>query len=134
MKKVFSFLALFAFLFTLSFLVGLSQGLDLSGTWKGTTAIPDSQDVDEITLILTKTTEGYKGTISDSFGFAQNEEIEDIEFEDNNFSFSFTIFNGEEYMRVFMNLTIDSEDSLSGYWELEDGSSSSIELKKIRQQ
>lgn len=134
MKKAFSILAIFVFLFTLSFLRGLSQGVDLSGTWKGTTEIPDLQDVDEITLILTRTAEVYKGTISDSFGFAQNEEIEDIEFEDNNFSFSFAIFDGAEYMRVFMNLTIDSEDSLSGYWELEDGSSSSIELKKINQQ
>ncbi|MFQ5721921.1 MAG: hypothetical protein ACE5GI_05475 [Candidatus Aminicenantales bacterium] len=133
MKKALSMLFSFIFLFTFSSLIGLSQGLDLSGTWKGTTEIPDSQDVDEITLVLTKTTEGYKGTVSDSFGFAQNEEIEDVEFEDNNFSFSFTIFNGEDYMRVFMNLTIDSEDSLSGYWELEDGSSSSIELKKINQ-
>ena len=130
MRKILVILNLFAFLLILNSISGFCQELDLSGTWEGSTEIPDMQGVDEITLILEKTAEGYKGTITDSFGFAQNEEIEDVEFEESTLSFSFTIFNGEQYMRVFMSLTIDSEDSLSGYWQLEDGSSSSIELKK----
>ena len=133
MKKTMSFLASIALLLGLTFTAGLGQGMDLSGTWQGTTEIPDSQEVDEVILVLEKTEQGYTGTLTDSLGFAQHEEIENIEFEDNNLSFSFTIFNGEDYLQIVMHLTIDSENSMSGYWELEDGSSSSIQLKKSSQ-
>ncbi len=133
MKKTMSFLASIALLLGLTFTAGLGQGMDLSGTWQGTTEIPDSQEVDEVILVLEKTEQGYTGTLTDSLGFAQHEEIENIEFEDSNLSFSFTIFNGEDYLQIVMHLTIDSENSMSGYWELEDGSSSSIQLKKSSQ-
>lgn len=129
MKKTASILAAMAFLLFLAPGVSFSGEVDLSGTWVGTTEVPDNPEMDEMTLILEKTEKGYTGTISDSFGFAQEEELEDVEFKDETLSFSFTIYNGEEYMLVYVDLTV-GEDSMSGSWKLEDGTSASIELKR----
>jgi len=108
----------------------IGNELDISGTWVGTTEIPDMVENDEVTLILEKENDEYSGTISDSMGMVQDAELENIEFHDNQLSFEFLSFNGYDYVRVFMTFTVE-EDTMDGYWEIEDGTSSPIELKKI---
>ena len=129
MKKTTSILALLTFLLILTYGISFCEDIDLSGTWVGTTEVPDPPEPDKLTLVLEKTNGEYSGTISDSLGFAENEECEDIEFKDNTLSFNFTIYNGDEYMQVYATLTVDG-DTMKGYWEMENGSSSSVELKR----
>ena len=129
MKRTASILSLLAFLLILSYGISFCQEVDLSGTWKGTTEVPDAMEPDEVTLVLEKIGEEYSGTISDSLGFAEEAELENIEFKDNTLTFSFTIFDGFEYMTVYTTLTVEG-DKMSGYWETEDGSSAPIELER----
>jgi hypothetical protein len=128
MKKTASALALFAFLLVLSCGMSFSQQADLSGTWVGSTEVPDAVELDKLTLVLKKEEGKYYGTITDSLGMLQDTEIEDVEFKDNTLTFTFQADTGEEYVTVSTSLTVKG-DKMSGYWETE-GDSASIELER----
>jgi hypothetical protein len=127
MKKTASILSLIAFLLILSCGISLSQQVDLSGTWEGTTEVPDAMEPDKITLVIEKIDGEYSGTFSDSMGFAEEAELKDIEYKENSLTFNFTIYNGFEYMQVYTTLTVDG-NKMTGSWETEDGSSGQVEL------
>lgn len=129
MKKIASALTLFAFLLVLSCGMSFSQQADLSGTWVGSTEVPDSPEPDMLTLVLKKEEGKYSGTITDSLGMLQDTEIEDVELKDNTLTFTFQANNGEEFITVYASLTVKG-DKLSGYWESEDGNSASIEMER----
>ncbi len=128
MKKTTSTFALIIFIFTLSCGISFCQDIDLSGTWVGETEVPD-QGTDELTLVLEKKEGEYTGTTSDSLGMLDETECEDIEFKDSNLSFNFSIYDGYSTMKVYITLTVEG-DTMTGYWETEDGSTGSIKLKK----
>jgi len=127
MKKTASMLSMLAFLLALSYGISFCQEVDLSGTWEGTTEVPDAPEPDQITLVLEKIDGEYSGTFTDSLGFAEDAELKDIEFKDNTLTFNFTIFDGFEYAQVYSTLTVDG-NKMSGGWETEDGDSGQIEL------
>jgi hypothetical protein len=129
MKRADSLLAMIAFLLILSYGISFCQEVDLSGTWEGTTEVPDVAEPDQITLVLEKINGEYSGTFTDSLGFAEDAELEDIEFKDNTLTFSFTIFDGFEYAMIYTTLTVEG-NKMSGNWESEDGNSSTIELER----
>lgn len=129
MKRTASLLAMIAFLLTLSCGISFCQEVDLSGTWEGTTEVPDSPEPDQLTLVLEKIDGEYSGTITDSLGFAEDAELKDIEFKGNTLTFNFTIFDGFEYATVYATLTVE-RDKMSGHWETEDGNSSTVELER----
>jgi hypothetical protein len=129
MKKITSTLSLFAFLLTLSCGIFFCQEVDLSGTWEGKTEVPDTPEPDQLTLVIEKIDGEYRGTINDSLGFAEDAELEDVEFKDNTFTFSFTIFDGFEYDTVYATLKVEG-NRMSGSWESEGGTSGSVELVK----
>lgn len=106
-----------------------SEEADLSGKWVGTTEIPDAPETDEVTLILEKENGQYSGTVSDSLGMVTDAVIEEVEFKDNTLTFNFTTFDGYEYLKVYITLKVEG-DTMTGYWETDDGSSAPIELKK----
>jgi hypothetical protein len=128
MKKTASALALFTFLLVLSCGLSFSQQADLSGTWVGSTEVPDAVELDKLTMVLKKEEGKYSGTITDSLGMLQDTEIEDVEFKDNTLTFTFQADTGEEYVTVSTSLTVKG-DKMSGYWETE-GDSASIELER----
>ncbi len=130
MKRITSILSFLAFLLILSYGISFCQEVDLSGTWEGTTEVPEEAELDQITLTLEKIDEEYSGTFTDSLGFAQDAELEDIEFKDNTLTFSFTIFNGFEYAMIYATLTVEG-NKMSGNWESEDVSSGPVEFEKI---
>ncbi len=130
MKKITSVLSLFAFLLTLSCGISLSQEVDLSGTWEGKTEVPDSPEPDQLTVVIEKIDGEYRGTINDSLGFAEDAEMEDIKFEDNTLTFSFTIFDGFEYSTIYATLKVEG-NRMIGNWESEEGTSGPVELVKI---
>ncbi|NOR21657.1 MAG: hypothetical protein GQ476_03040 [Candidatus Aminicenantes bacterium] len=129
MKRITSILSLLAFLLILSYGISFCQEVDLSGTWEGTPEAPEEAELDQITLVLEKINGEYSGTFTDSLGFAEDAELKDIEFKEKTLTFNFTIFNGFEYMTVYATLTVEG-DKMSGYWETEDGNSSTIELER----
>ena len=129
MKRITSLLALVAFLLTLSCGISFCQEVDLSGTWEGTTEVPDALEPDQLTLVLEKIDGEYIGTVNDSLGYAEDAELEDIEFKENTLTFTFTIFDGFEYSAVYATLTVEG-NKMSGTWESEDGSSGPVELVK----
>ncbi len=132
MKKATSFMALLAFLLAFSSGISFSQQVDITGTWKGETEVPDAPEPDKLTLIIEKTEGKYTGTILDSMGMLQEEKCEDIELKDNTLTFKFNVFTGEEYLSVYTTLTVEG-DKMSGYWETEDGNSAAIELERSKQ-
>ncbi len=129
MKRTTSILSFLAFLLILSYGISFCQEVDISGTWEGTTEVPDVAEPDQITVVLEKIDGEYSGTFTDSLGFAEEAELEDIEFKDNTLTFSFTIFNGFEYAMIYATLTVEG-NKMSGNWESEDGSSGPVELEK----
>lgn len=128
MKKTTSTFVLIIFIFTLSCGISFCQDIDLNGTWVGETEVPD-QGTDEITLVLEKKDGEYTGTISDSLGMLQDVECEDIELKDNTLTLDFIFSDGYDYMTVYITLTVEG-DTMTGYWETEDGSTGSIILEK----
>lgn len=132
MKKILFILTLMTFALTLLSGTSHSQDVDLSGTWVGKTEVPE-QGTNEVTLKLQKNNGEYFGIVADSLGMVQDEECENIEFKEGELTFHFLIFNGTEYMRVYVALTVEG-DKMSGYWETEDGTSGSIELEKVGNQ
>jgi len=129
MKRTASLLAMIAFLLILSYGISFCQEVDLSGTWEGTTEVPDAPEPDQLTLVLEKIDGEYSGTITDSLGFAEDAELKDIEFKGNTLTFNFTTFDGFEYATVYATLTVEG-NKMSGNWETEDGNSSTVELER----
>lgn len=122
------------FLFCLAVGMGFALGplfgqdTDLTGTWEGSTFIPNSGD-DQVTLVLNKDGEAYSGTVTDSMGLANESALENTAYTDGTLSAEFTIFNGSEYMKIKLRLKLNGE-FLVGGWESEDGNTGSFELKR----
>lgn len=131
MKRTVPILSALVFFTVLFSGISLAQEVDLSGTWEGTTEVPDSIEPDAVALVLEKTNSGYSGTVTDMMGLVQNEEIEDVEFKDNTLTFNIPVWTGEVYLKVYLTLTVEG-DTMSGYWESEDGSSAPVELKRVK--
>lgn len=109
--------------------VVFGQSPDLSGTWLGETYVPDAVDPDELTLVLKKENGEYTGKLTDSMGMLEESECEDIEFVDNQLTFNFEVDTGTEYLRVYINLKVEG-DTMTGFWESEDGSTGEVSLRK----
>ena len=129
MKKAVSFLSLMVFLLSFSSGISLCQQADLSGTWVGETEVPDASEPDKVTLVLEKINGEYKGTVTDSMGLAQEAELENIEIKGNELKANFLVFDGYEYSRISIYLTVEG-DTMKGRWESESGDSASIELQR----
>lgn len=134
MRNIKAILALAALLATLLPTVSLSAEVDLSGTWVGSTQVPDRSEPDRITLIIKKEAGDYEGTVSDSLGLIKEETaLEDIEFEDNELTLSLTIpaSDGSEPKEVEAELVLE-KGRLKGSWFVEDGPQGEIVLEKTK--
>ncbi len=129
MKKI---TLLFTFtVFVLAAASGLmfGQSVDLSGTWVGETEVPDAIEPDEMTLVIIKENGEYSAKISDSMGMLNNTECEDFEFKENELTFNCEVDTGEEYMTVYITVKVEG-DTMTGFWETDDGSTGTLELTK----
>lgn len=129
MKKTASILSLLAFVMVLFNGVAFCQKVNLSGTWIGETEVPEGLEPDKVTLVLKKTNGEYTGNVTDSMGMAVKAELEDIEFEDNELTANFMIFDGYENARIYFTLTVEG-DTMKGFWESENGDSAAIKLHR----
>lgn len=128
MKKYISYLALFVFLMAFCSMISFSQDIDLTGTWEGSTVVPD-QGEDEMTLVIKKEEGEYTATITDSLGMLMDTECEDMEFKDGTLTFNFSILQEMETLIVWITLEVEGE-TMKGYWETAEGDQGDIELKK----
>ncbi|UCE41622.1 MAG: hypothetical protein JSV17_01125 [Candidatus Aminicenantes bacterium] len=128
MKKSSVYLVLFVFLLAICSAVSFSQEVDLTGTWEGSTIVPD-QGEDELTLVIQKEEDEYVATMSDSLGMLMDTECEEIEFEDGTLTFSISISQGMETFTVWFTLEVEG-DTMKGYWETAEGDQGDVELKK----
>ena len=128
MKKFSSYLALFVFLMACFSVFSFSQDIDLTGTWEGSTLIPD-QGEDQLTFVITKEDGEYAAKITDSMGMLADTECEDIEFEDGTLTFNFALTQDTQSQTIWITLELEG-DTLKGYWEDEEGGQGDIELKK----
>ena len=129
MKKTVSILSLLAFVMVLFNGAAFCQKVNLSGTWIGETEVPEGLEPDKVTLVLEKTNGEYTGNVTDSMGMAVKAELEDIEFEDNELTAHFMIFDGFENVRIYFRLTVEG-NTMKGFWESESGDSAVIELHR----
>ncbi len=127
-KKTFSSLTLIVFLLGIYAAFSFGQDVDLTGTWRGATEVPD-QGTDEMTLVIKKEGGEYSATITDSFGMLMDTECEDIEFNEGTLTFNFSIATGTESMTVWVNMTVEG-DKMTGYWETADGSQGDLHFEK----
>jgi hypothetical protein len=128
MRKLSKNLALSVILIMCCSILALSQDVDLTGTWEGTTFVPD-QGEDGMTLVIKKEGDEYTGTATDTFGMLMDTECQDLVFEDGTLSFFFSIGTGMESMTVWVTLEVEG-DTMKGYWEVAEGDQGDIELKK----
>ena len=128
MKKTLFPLVFFAFFVSLCSVISYAGDVDLTGTWKGSTVVPD-QGTDELTLVIKKEAGEYTAILSDSLGMLQETECEDIEFREGTLNFNFTIYQGYDSMTVWITLEVDG-DKMSGYWETADGGQGEINLER----
>jgi len=106
-----------------------AQEQDIAGTWKGSTEIPD-MGTDEMTLVITREEEKIQATISDSLGMLLDNECEDLEFKEGTLTFRVTAYSDYTSLRVWITLDV-AGDTMTGYWETEEGDRGTIELEKV---
>ena len=105
------------------------QTVDLSGTWFGSTAVPNAEEKDQITLVLKKEGNSYTGTVTDSMGMLNQTPLKEVKLEKGALSFYFMVFTGESELRVDSTLKI-SDGKLSGTWSSAAGDSGSYEFER----
>ena len=113
------------FLISVTGLPGQDQ--DLSGTWIGSTAIPNMEERDNLTLVLKKDGASYSGTITDSMGMLNAAVLEKVKLEKDTLSFEFLVVTQGGDVRVRSTLKV-SGDKLVGSWESEQGDTSALEM------
>jgi len=128
MKRSVIFLTLFVFMIAFCSVVSFSQDVDLTGTWEGSTEVPD-QGEDEMTLVIKKEKGEYTATISDSLGMLLDSECEEFEFKEGTLTFNFTVDMGMESMTVWITFDVKG-DTMKGQWETVEGDIGDIELIK----
>jgi hypothetical protein len=133
MRNKTAILALAAFLMSFLPAVSAAPAADLSGTWVGTTRVPDRSEPDKITLVLKKTGDEYAGTVSDSLGLVKEAALKDVEFDDDELTFIVTVpaSDGSEPVEVEAELLFEN-GTLTGSWSVEDGPEGGIVLEKMK--
>jgi len=128
MKRLSAFITLFIFMIAFCSVVSFSKDVDLTGTWEGTTIIPDMGE-DDMTLVIKKEKGEYTAMLSDSFEMLLDTECEDVEFKDGTLIFNVTVDTGMESMTVWITLKVKG-DTMKGQWETEQGDQGDIEFIK----
>ena len=89
---------------------------DMAGTWVGNLEISE-EEIDQLTLVLTKSAAGYAGLINDTMGFLEKDtRISDVKAGDQTINFTFKINFGTNIQTIEMGLTLHG-DKLTGTFE-----------------
>lgn len=106
-----------------------AQEKDLVGTWVGETEVPDSPEMDKLTVVFALKDGKITGTFTDTVGFASEAPCEDITYKDGNLNFHFDINDGYVTMPIYVILKVEG-DSMTGHWENEEGQSAEVKMQR----
>ena len=106
-----------------------TQDVDLSGTWEGTTEVPDSPQPDKLVLVLEKKEGVYQGYLTDELGYAKDAPLRNVVFAENKLSFSFAVFDGTDYQDIQIMLLVEG-DKMTGTWSNVGGEGSQVILER----
>ena len=102
---------------------------DLTGTWVGTTLVPDVGE-DAVTLELKREGDTYTGRCTDAANVVVAPEIRNVAFKDGTLTFDIGVVGGGgNALTVHVTLKVDG-DAMAGRWATDDGEWA--ELKLVR--
>jgi len=108
-------------------LIAASQ-TDLTGTWLGSTQVPNVGE-DKLTLALKRDASAYGGIISDTAGLVAEQAIRNVTFEAAVLAFDISVNDGSATFPVHISLKIEG-DKMTGTWSTEEGESAEITLAR----
>lgn len=129
MEKKTSVLTVLAFLFVFCLVAGQARAEDITGTWVGETAVPDAPEPDQITIVITKEEDKYAVLFSDTLGYADETECDNVVYENGELSLSFDISDGYSVQTIYVKLKVEG-DTMTGHWENDEGEAADIKLTR----
>lgn len=108
--------------------VGAQGPADLTGTWIGTTLVPDVGE-DAITLELKREGNTYTGRCTDAAKVVVAPEIKNVAFTDGTLTFDIGVAGGTDTITVHISLKVDG-DQMTGHWATNDGASAALKLAR----
>jgi hypothetical protein len=101
---------------------------DLTGTWIGTTLVPDVGE-DAITLELKREGGTYTGRCTDAAKVVVAPEIKNVAFTEGTLTFDIGVSNGTNTFTVHITLKVEG-DQMTGQWATDDGESAGLKLAR----
>jgi len=129
MKKITTLVTIVGLLLLFAGSLTFAMQKDLVGTWVGETEVPDAPEPDKLTVIFALADGELTGTFTDTLGFASEAPLEDIKYKDGSLNFHFDVNDGYATLPIYVTLKVEG-DSMTGYWENEEGQSSEIKLQR----
>ena len=107
---------------------GAQGASDLSGTWIGTTLVPDVGE-DPVTLELKREGNTYTGRCTDAAKVVVAPEITNVAFKEGTLTFDIGVAGGGGTIAVHIMLKVDG-DTMAGRWVTDDGESAELKLAR----
>jgi hypothetical protein len=101
---------------------------DLTGTWIGTTLVPDVGE-DAITLELKREGNTYTGRCTDAAKVVVAPEIKNVAFTEGTLTFDIGVSGGADTVTVHISLKVDG-DQMTGQWATDEGESAALRLAR----
>jgi hypothetical protein len=108
--------------------IGAQRTPDLTGTWIGTTLVPDVGE-DAITLELKREGNTYTGRCTDAAKVVVAPEIKNVAFTEGTLTFDIGVSGGTDTVTVHISLKADG-DQMTGHWATADGESAGLKLAR----
>jgi hypothetical protein len=129
MKATAANLLLTAMVLAVAGAVAGAQGTpDLTGTWVGTTLVPDVGE-DAVTLVLKREGNAYTGLCTDAAKVVVAPEITNVAFKEGTLTFDIGVSNGTNTFTVHISLKVEG-DQMAGRWVTDDGESADLRLAR----
>ena len=108
---------------------GAQGASDLSGTWIGTTLVPDVGE-DPVTLELKREGNTYTGRCTDAAKVVVAPEITNVAFKEGTLTFDIGVVGGGgNTITVHISLKVDG-DTMAGRWATDDGEFAELKLAR----
>jgi hypothetical protein len=132
MKRIKIVITLFVYMLLLNLILCSGLFAEPTGTWKGKMDIPDAVKPVDLVMTIKNDNGNYTLQVQDSMGMIQDCSEADIILENNELKYCCFIPDGAGYLeKIEVALDIDG-DTMTGYWEDEEGNSHKMKLNKVK--